>query len=153
MKKIAILSLLVLTSIVMSGQVNIKKCITTRLVEQELISNPDYAQGRKNAIAKNIAWIKANHSEKTTHNIPIVIHIIHKNTHSNIGIGTNVSNAQIEDALKILNEDYSKTNPEYPNPPRNTFLNNWGNPDMKFCLATTDPAQFMLAFEFFSEER
>ena len=140
MKKIAILSLLVLTSIIMSGQVNIKKCITTRLIEQELISNTDYAKGRENAIGKNIAWIKVNHSEKTTHNIPVVIHIIHKNTHSNIGIGTNISNAQIEDALKILNEDYSKTNPEYQNPPRNTFLNNWGNPDMKFCLATTDPS-------------
>ena len=140
MKKIAILSLLVLTSIVMSGQVNIKKCITTRLVEQELISNPDYAKGRENSITENIAWIKANHSEKITLNIPVVIHIIHKNTHSNIGIGTNISNAQIENALKILNEDYSKTNPEYPNPPRNTFLNYWGNPDMKFCLATSDPS-------------
>ena len=140
MKKIAILSLLVLTSIVMSGQVNIKKCITTRLVEQELISNPDYAKGKENSITENIAWIKANHSEKTTLNIPVVIHIIHKNTHSNIGIGTNISFAQIEDALKILNEDYSKTNPEYPNPPRNTFLNYWGNPDIKFCLATSDPS-------------
>ena len=140
MKKIAILSLLALTSIVMSGQGNMKKCITTRLVEQELISNPDYAKGRADAITENIAWIKANHSEKTTLNIPVVIHIIHKNTHSNIGIGTNISYAQIEDALKILNEDYSKTNPEYPNPPRNTFLNYWGNPDMKFCLATTDPS-------------
>ena len=140
MKKIAILSLLVLTSIVTSEQGNMKKCITTRLVEQELISNPDYAKGRANSITKNISWIKANHSEKTTLNIPIVIHIIHKNTHSNIGVGTNISNVQIEDAIRILNEDYSKTNPEYPNPPRNTFLNYWGNPDMKFCLATTDPS-------------
>ena len=140
MKKIAILSLLVLNSIVMNAQINMKKCTTTPLVEQELISNPDYAKGRANAITENIAWIKANHSEKTTLNIPVVIHIIHKNTHSNIGIGTNISNAQIEDALKILNEDYSKTNPEYPNPPRNTFLNYWGNPDMKFCLATIDPS-------------
>jgi len=140
MKKIAILSLLVLTSILTSGQVNIKKCITTRLVEQELISNPDYAKGRANAITENIAWIKANDSEKTTLNIPVVIHIIHKSTHSNVGVGTNISNAQIEDALKVLNEDYSKTNPEYPNPPRNTFLNYWGDPDMKFCLATSDPS-------------
>jgi hypothetical protein len=140
MKKIAILSLLVLTSIVMNAQINMKKCTTTPLVEQELISNPDYAKGRANAITENIAWIKANNSEKTTLNIPVVIHVIHKNTHSNIGVGTNISNAQIEDALKILNEDYSKTNPEYPNPPRNTFLNYWKNPDMKFCLATTDPS-------------
>ena len=139
MKKIAISSLLVLTSIVMSGQVNMKKCITTPLLEQELISNPDYAKARANIISENKIWIKNNSKEKNTINIPVVIHIIHKNTHSNIGIGTNISNAQIEDALKILNEDYSKTNPEYPNPPRNTFLNNWGNPNLKFCLATIDP--------------
>ena len=119
MKKIAILSLLVLTSIVTSGQENMKKCITTRLVEQELISNPDYAKGRENVAIENTAWIKANHSEKTPLNIPVVIHIIHKNSHSNIGSGTNISNAQIEDALRVLNEDYSKTNPEHPNPPRN----------------------------------
>ena len=139
MNKIAILSLLILTSIVTNGQENVKKCITTRLVEQELIINPDYTKGRISSIKENIDWIKANHSKKTTLNIPVVIHIIHKNTHSNIGIGTNISNAQIEDALRILNEDYSKTNPEYPNPPRNTFLNYWGNPNMNFCLATTDP--------------
>ena len=106
MKKIAILSLLVLTSIVMSGQGNMKKCITTRLVEQELISNPDYAKARANIISENKIWIKNNSKEKNTINIPVVIHIIHKNTHSNIGIGTNISYAQIEDALKILNEDY-----------------------------------------------
>jgi len=140
MKKIAILSLLVLTSIVTNGQENVKKCITTRLVEQELISNPDYTKGRISSINENIDWIKANHSKKITINIPVVIHIIHKNTHSNIGVGTNISNAQIEDALKILNEDYSKTNPEYPNPPRNTFLNYWGNPNMNFCLANIDPS-------------
>ena len=140
MNKIIIFFLSVIFTGQLTAQENFKKCITTRLVEQELVSNPDYAKGRGNAIAENIAWIKANNSEKTTLNIPVVIHIILKNTHSNIGIGTNISNAQIEDALKILNEDYSKTNPEYPNPPRNTFLNYWENPDMKFCLANTDPS-------------
>jgi len=139
MKKIIILFLYVLFSLQITAQENFKKCITTRLVEQELISNPDYAKARANIISENKIWIKNNSKEKNTINIPVVIHIIHKNTHSNIGIGTNISNAQIEDALKILNEDYSKTNPEYPNPPRNTFLNNWGNPNLKFCLATIDP--------------
>ena len=140
MKKIGILSLLVLTSIITNAQENIKKCITTRLVEQELISNPDYTKGRDNSISENIEWINADNLKRSTINIPVVIHIIHKNTHSNLGIGTNISNAQIEDALKILNEDYTRTNSEYPNPPRNTFLNYWGNPDIKFCLATIDPS-------------
>ena len=31
-----------------------------------------------------------------------------------MGTGTNISDIQIEDALRILNEDYSKTNPEFP---------------------------------------
>ena len=139
MNKIIILCLSVIFTGQLTAQENFKKCITTRLVEQELISNPDYAKARANIISENKIWIKNNSKEKNTINIPVVIHIIHKNTHSNIGIGTNISNAQIEDALKILNEDYSKTNPEYPNPPRNTFLNNWGNPNLKFCLATIDP--------------
>ena len=42
------------------------------------------------------------------------------------------------DALRILNEDYSKTNPEFPNPPRNTFTNVAGNPNLEFCLASVD---------------
>ena len=139
MNKIIILCLSVIFTGQLTAQENFKKCITTRLVEQELINNPDYVKARANIISENKIWIKNNSKEKNTINIPVVIHIIHKNTHSNIGIGTNISNAQIEDALKILNEDYSKTNPEYPNPPRNTFLNNWGNPNLKFCLATIDP--------------
>jgi len=134
-----ILTLLIIFSFQISAQENIKKCMTTPLVEYELLTNPDYAKGRVNSIAENVAWIKANNTEKTTITIPVVVHIIHKNTHANIGSGTNIPTIQIEDALKILNEDYSKTNPEFPNPPRNTFLNYWGNPDMKFCLATTDP--------------
>ncbi len=139
MKKIALLSLLLLTSILVRGQVNNKKCITNRLVNYEIISNPNYEKTKAIEITKDLAYSISKHTERTTLNIPIVIHVVHRNTHSNPGIGSNISNAQIEDGLRILNEDYSKTNPEYPNPPRNTFLNYWGNPDLKFCLATTDP--------------
>lgn len=116
-----------------------KKCMTTPLVEHELLTNPDYVDGRAKALADNYAWTQESKQEKDVINIPIVIHIIHKSSHVNIGSGTNISENQIEDALRILNEDYSKTNPEFPNPPRNTFLSYAGNPNLKFCLATTDP--------------
>jgi hypothetical protein len=56
-----------------------------------------------------------------------------------IGSNTNIPNLQIEDGLRILNEDSSKTNLEFPTPPRNTFLNYAGNPNLQFCLATVDP--------------
>ena len=139
MKKTFALSLLIISSTILTAQVNIKKCLTTPLVQQELLSNPDYVEGRAKSMAENIAWLADNHTEKSTINIPVVIHIVHR-TQDNIGSNTNISNLQIEDALRILNEDYSKTNPEFPNPPRNTFLNYAGNPDLKFCLATSDPS-------------
>ena len=123
MKKIAILTLSIILNLQVIAQENYKKCLTTSLVEKEIISNTDYAKSRANIISENKIWIKNNSKEKNTMNIPVVVHIIHRNTYTQIGQGNNISNAQIEDALKILNEDYSKTNPEYPNPPRNTFIN------------------------------
>ena len=69
--------------------------------------------------------------------IPVVVHVVHRNTHPSVGSGTNISNAQIEDQIRILNEDYSKTNSEFPNPPRSTFKNIAGNANLQFlsCLA------------------
>ena len=138
MKKNLILAILISANTYVFSQ-NERKCNTTQLTEKELQSNPDYKKGRVDYVTKNIAWMEKNNTDKSIITIPIVIHIIHKNTHPNIGSGTNISNAQIEDAIQILNEDYSKTNPEFPNPPRNTYMNYWGNPNMKFCLATIDP--------------
>ena len=63
---------------------------------------------------------------------------MHRQTHANIGSGTNISNEQIEDAIRILNEDFSKTNSEFPNPPRNTFINLAADVQLQFCLAATD---------------
>ncbi len=139
MRTILILTLSIIFSLQINAQENFKKCLTTPIVEKELISNPDYSKGRKYSISQNTAWIKANNSSKETINIPVVVHIIHKSTYTQIGQGNNISNEQIADALRILNEDYSKTNPEFPNPPRNTFVNYAGTANMKFCLATIDP--------------
>ena len=144
MKIKLILILLIISSLQISGQGNFKKCLTTPLVEKELLSNPDYIEGRAKSMAENNAWLLGNHTKKSTLNIPVVVHVVHRVSHSNVGSGTNISDTQIEDALRILNEDYSKTNPEFPNPAsvggRNDFLSYAGNPDLQFCLATTDPS-------------
>ena len=134
MKKITLLLLLLVSTTLIFAQENHKKCISTKLVEEELKNNTDYVDARNNS-----GKINYNYKERKTNNIPVVIHIIHRTSHANIGSGTNIPDIQIEDALRILNEDFSKTNPEFPNPPRNNFLNYWGNPELEFCLATTDP--------------
>tara|TARA_B100001758_G_C18355054_1_gene582190 strand:- start:62 stop:1432 length:1371 start_codon:yes stop_codon:yes gene_type:complete len=134
MKKIIIVIILFINADALICQENYSKCNTTKLVNNELKNNVNYLKARN-----NIPNLNNTNFEKTTITIPIVIHIVHKISHSTIGTGTNISNEQIESQLQILNEDYSRTNPEFTNPPRTTFSNYWGNPDLKFCLATTDP--------------
>ncbi|MBT4738497.1 MAG: hypothetical protein HOO15_04695, partial [Flavobacteriales bacterium] len=112
-------------------------------MNNEIEKNEEYLENRKRLIAEDKLWINQNSTasnKRSTITIPIVVHVIHRTNHANIGSGTNISDARIEDAIRILNEDYSKTNPEFPNPPRNTFLSSSGNPNLEFCLATIDPS-------------
>ena len=118
---------------------NTRKCNTTYLVNQSITEDSRNLIAMEEIANKNNKWIDENRNkQKTVITVPIVVHIVHKNTHSNIGSGTNISNAQIEDAIRILNEDFSKTNPEFPNPPRSTFSNLAADVQIQFCLATTD---------------
>ena len=116
-----------------------KKCYTTELINNELVDNNDYQNQIYQVHKENKKWLSENRNSKEVITIPIVVHVIYRQTHANPGIGTNIPNFQIEDQIRILNEDYSKTNSEFPNPPRNTFVNYAGNPNLKFCLATSDP--------------
>ena len=140
MLKHKILFLLTLISQILLAQ-NMKKCNTTFLVNQEMQLDKEYLENRERIILENKIWINKNKTtnKSTAVTIPIVVHVIHRSNHVNIGSGTNISDERILDAIRILNEDYSKTNPEFPNPPRNTFLSFAGNPNIQFCLATIDP--------------
>jgi PKD repeat protein len=64
--------------------------------------------------------------------IPMVFHIIHDNGDENI------SDAQIEDAVRILNEDYNRQNPDWTSV-RAEFLDRVGDIGISFRLAQRDP--------------
>ena len=136
--KNTILLLLIFISFTSLSQTN-KKCFTTELIQKELDVNNDYKNHINEFYKENKKWIAENNRTKEVITIPIVVHVIYRQSHANIGIGTNIPNFQIEDQIRILNEDFSKTNNEFPNPPRNTFVNYADNANLKFCLATTDP--------------
>ena len=136
--KNTILLLLIFISFTSLSQTN-KKCFTTELIQKELDVNNDYKNHINEVYRENKKWIAENNRTKEVITIPIVVHVIYRQSHANIGIGTNIPNFQIEDQIRILNEDFSKTNNEFPNPPRNTFVNYADNANLKFCLATTDP--------------
>ncbi|HRH39120.1 MAG TPA: M43 family zinc metalloprotease, partial [Flavobacteriales bacterium] len=70
--------------------------------------------------------------ERSTYTIPIVFHIIHNYGPENIG------DDQVLDAVRILNEDYNKLNPDWPNV-RPEFLSLVANVSIEFKLARKDP--------------
>ncbi|WKZ65554.1 MAG: M43 family zinc metalloprotease [Flavobacteriales bacterium] len=79
------------------------------------------------------AWT-AGFSEgaRSTYVIPVVFHIIHNHGPENI------SDEQVLDAMRILNEDFNRQNPDWDNV-RAEFLPLVANVDIEFRLARKDP--------------
>lgn len=67
-----------------------------------------------------------------TYVIPVVFHIIHNNG------AENISDAQIIDAVRVLNEDYNKLNPDWTSV-RPEFLDIVADVGIEFRLAQKDP--------------
>ena len=71
-------------------------------------------------------------NDRATYTIPVVVHVVHLNGPENI------SDEQIYDALRTLNEDFSNNNADLGNTVA-AFSGIIGNPDIEFKLATKDP--------------
>ena len=79
-------------------------------------------------------WIKnyQENSEKNIITIPVVVHVVWRtNTH-------NISDAQIQSQIDVLNEDYRRTNIDKINTP-SVWQNIAADTEIEFCLATIDP--------------
>ncbi|MEO7992199.1 MAG: choice-of-anchor J domain-containing protein [Chryseolinea sp.] len=73
---------------------------------------------------------------KATYQVPVVVHIIHKG--EAVGVGTNISDAQILSQIAVLNKDYQRLNTDKTNTPAE-FLPVAGSFDIEFVLAKRDP--------------
>ncbi|HKK89349.1 MAG TPA: M43 family zinc metalloprotease, partial [Saprospiraceae bacterium] len=92
-------------------------------IREAKLSGENYIDRSKKLIKQAIASGAVNN--KMQHTIPVVVHVIHLG--EPIGIGTNISNAQIESAITNLNERFSNAN-------------GLGvDVEIDFCLATKDP--------------
>jgi hypothetical protein len=98
-------------------------------------NDPDLIQAIANeqeALDEFTREFAASGEARATHVIPVVFHIIHNNGPENI------SDAQILDQMRILNEDFSRTNPDWDNV-KAEFLGIVANVDVEFRLARKDP--------------
>lgn len=80
------------------------------------------------------AYMKSlsNGAERASYIIPVVVHVVHLNGPENI------SDAQIYDAIRILNEDFAAMNSDISQVVP-SFTSVVGNGDVEFRLATKDP--------------
>ena len=68
--------------------------------------------------------------------IPVVVHVLHRG--EAIGAGRNISVAQIQSQIDVLNEDFRRLNADRVNTPA-AFQPVAGDPNFEFRLACTDP--------------
>ena len=68
--------------------------------------------------------------------IPVVVHVVHNG--QAIGVGPNIPDAQILSQIKVLNDDFRRTNADAVNTPA-SFAAVAGGLDVEFILARQDP--------------
>ena len=130
MKKILTI-LLTVATLFLTAQ---ERCGTTAITEKMMSDYPEYAKARAEVNNQTEKWIEnhPNHSEKTIITIPVVVHVVWKTNTQNI------SDAQIQSQIDVLNEDYRRTNVDQINTP-SVWQSIAADSEIEFCLATTDP--------------
>jgi PKD repeat protein len=81
---------------------------------------------------KNNALPKSN-----IYTIPVIVHVIH-NSNEAVGQGRNISQAQINSQIDVLNEDFRRTNADAAQTPA-PFAAVAADVEIQFCLAMVDP--------------
>lgn len=77
-------------------------------------------------------YVKDNQNNKASRKIPVVVHVLYGNSTQNISL------AQIQSQIAVLNKDFSATNTDISNVP-SVFQSVVADCDIEFCLAQVDP--------------
>ncbi len=118
-----------------NGQI-IHKCYTEENLAEQIAKNPRLIEERAKLDTQSLLDVETCKASKTAQSvpkiIPVVFHVIH------VGGNENISKAQILNALNILNQDFTFTNPDTIGIPA-AFRPICGNPNIEFRLAQIDP--------------
>ncbi|MBI1223910.1 MAG: T9SS type A sorting domain-containing protein [Bacteroidetes bacterium] len=115
-------------------------CVFDEMNEQLKLANPDFAEQLKEYIEHALPALSAGSPDKSVIEplltISVVVHVIHNG--EPIGQGQNISDAQIQAQIAILNQDYSSLNSRFYNTP-SQWMGIAGFPNIQFCLANKKP--------------
>lgn len=131
MKKILLSSVVLFFAVQSYGQ---RSCNTMENHERLLQENPSFHSNLENIeqFTNQMISSGAVNTEKAVITIPVVFHILY-NTSSQ-----NVSDAQIQSQLDVLNKDFRKLNSDWSLTP-STFSSTVADCEINFCLANTSP--------------
>ncbi|MBT8195352.1 MAG: T9SS type A sorting domain-containing protein [Bacteroidia bacterium] len=109
-----------------------------QLPTQRTCATSEPSQQWEDWLQEKIAIHKAQapSQRNTLYTIPVVFHIIHNG--ESIGSQTNLSTAQVNSQLDVLNEDFRQLNSDNSNLP-SVWTNLAADCEINFCAATVDP--------------
>ena len=129
---------LALTTTTASAQSHKRSCASVEVLQQQLAADPSMA-ARMAAINNQALQFAAQHAGEAQRGtvavsvtIPVVVHVLYSTTSENI------SDAQIQSQIAVLNEDYHKLNPDYTNTP-SAFAGLVADVGVQFVLAKRTP--------------
>ncbi|MFY7990863.1 MAG: M43 family zinc metalloprotease [Fluviicola sp.] len=126
-------TLLVLSVLSVGFAFSQEKCASHTVHQQRLDSDPNYASAVSLAQSRSKQWVQehAGENNKVLLTIPVVVHVLYKNA------AQNISDAQIQSQIDVLNADYRALNqitlPDY-------FDSLKADIEVEFCLASVDPS-------------
>jgi len=117
------------------AQTTSPRCGADQYLQMNINSNPNIVNEMQAIEEYTLRWMATHDnpaSLRETITIPVVVHVVWKNEEENISL------AQIESQIDILNKDFRKLNIELPNVP-NEFQDRIADVELEFCLASKAP--------------
>src|SRR6478736_2215455 len=127
MRKILLALVAIIFSFITNGQ-NADRCGSNEMIKQQMSSDPVYAKKVGEVLKNKGSYPKnENKGRPVSITIPVAVHVLYYSADQNI------SDAQVQSQIDVLNEDYTATNSDY-----NGFDAGYrsvkGDLDIKFCL-------------------
>ena len=132
--RIIFLILIYCPSIFCYSQEHTPRCHFDSVYAQELksVTYQDFLIREEHAFQEYLN--NKNQYRHTQYTIPVVVHIVKNDIHSDM----NITDEDIYRQIEILNETYNQLNDDLNQTPEE-FQEFIGNPQIEFCLATVDP--------------
>ena len=120
-----------------NSQENMLPCASHKMTKKEFDKNPErYLKNKHTLDSITNIFNENNRYGEPEKIIPVVFHILHEG--GPIGINENISKEQVEDAIRLMNEDFNGTSPDLNNV-IDEFQSIIGNTNLTYKLARIDP--------------